>query len=220
MTAITNLLEKATARYAAAVSEVLPYLERRGIDPQVAADARLGVVLDPEPGHEDYYGRLSIPYITRSGVVSLKFRCTEDHDCKENGHPKYLCLSGGEGKPHLYNVNSFFARSQIVGITEGEFDALVLSHYAGLPTVGCPGVSTWQSHFPRCFQGYGLVIVATDGDKAGREFGRMIQKQVPNTRVISMPDDEDVSSFYIKYGAEALRQRLGLYEFQESSQAG
>lgn len=209
---ITNLLEQATARYAAAVSEALPYLARRGIDLPVAEAARLGVVLDPQPGHEEFYGRLCIPYITRAGVVNLKFRCIEDHDCKENGHPKYLGLHGGEGKPRLYNVEAFFARSSVIGIAEGEFDALVLSHYVGLPTVGCPGVSTWQSHFPRCFQGYGLTLIFADGDDTGRSFARMVAKQVHPSRVLAMPDGMDVNEVYLREGADGLRKRAGLVQ--------
>lgn len=210
MSSTTALLEQATARYEAAVSEVLPYLAQRGIDPTAAAAARLGVVLDPEPGHDEFYGRLSIPYLTRAGVVNLKFRCIEDHDCKQEGHPKYLGLHGGEGKPRLYNVNAFFARSSIIGIAEGELDALVLSHYAGLPTVGCPGVSTWQSHFPRCFQGYGLTLIFADGDDPGRQWARMIAKQVNPCRVLTMPEGMDVNDMYLIEGADGLRKRAGL----------
>lgn len=210
MTATTNLLEQATARYQSTVSGALPYLAARGIDPAVAAAERLGVVSEPEPGHEDFQGRLSIPYLTRAGVVNLKFRCIEDHDCKQSGHPKYLGLSGGEGKPRLYNVEAFFARSSVIGIAEGEFDALVLSHYAGLPTVGCPGVSTWQSHFPRCFQGYDLTLIFADGDDPGRQWARMIQKQVHPSRVIPMPDGMDVNTVYLTEGVDGLRKRAGL----------
>jgi len=37
----------------------------------------LGVVVDPLPGHEQFLGRVAIPYVTPSGVVDIRFRaCT------------------------------------------------------------------------------------------------------------------------------------------------
>src|SRR6266702_2714522 len=49
----------------------------------------------------DLKGRLSIPYVTRAGVVNLKFRSIE-----ADSGPKYLNLSGFE--TNLYHVESFF----------------------------------------------------------------------------------------------------------------
>jgi hypothetical protein len=211
-TGITALLEQATARYQSQVNEAGPYLVRRGIDREVAEAARLGVVVEPEPGHEDYQGRLCIPYLTRAGVVTLKFRCIDPHDgtCKDNGHVKYLCPSG-MGKPRLYNVDSFFSRSRVIAIAEGELDALILTHKAGIPAVGCPGVSTWQPHFPRCFNGFQQVLIFADGDQPGRDMARMITKELPMfTRTIQMPDGMDVNDVYLAEGREGLRQRAGL----------
>src|SRR4051812_5430637 len=79
----------------------------RGIGLDAARQYRLGSVSEAEPGHEKTWGRLSIPYITPSGIVAIKFRCVRDHDCKESDHPKYLAPKGQ--KPRLYNVAAFTA---------------------------------------------------------------------------------------------------------------
>lgn len=64
-------LGKAAKYYAAAIHEAEDYLAERGITLEVAKKVGLGVVLDPVTGHEQYENRLSIPYITRTGVVDL-----------------------------------------------------------------------------------------------------------------------------------------------------
>lgn len=207
-TVITASLEQAVAKYQTAISLASDYLGSRGIGPRVAEAARLGVVAEPEPGDEHMQGRLAIPYLTRAGVVAVKYRCIQDHSCKEASHPKYTGHSNK--RPRMYNANAFFQHSSVIGITEGEFDALVLSHYVGIPAVGCPGVSTWQSHFPRCFSGYDQVLMFADGDKPGRDMARMIQKELMQTRVVYMPDDQDVNDVYLTEGADGLRKRAGL----------
>lgn len=204
----TSLLEQATTAYQQTVNLASAYLESRGIEPPAVGAARLGVVAEPQPGHEQMVGRLVIPYLSRAGVVALKFRCMADHECKENGHPKYTGLTG-KG-PRLYNVNAFFDDSTVIAITEGELDALVLSHYVDIPAVGCPGVSTWQPHFPRCFNGYDQVIVFADGDQPGQDMARKLCKELPQARPVFLPDGLDANSCYLLEGAAAMRKRAGL----------
>ncbi len=67
-------LMRAAKYYHSALHEAEDYLAERGITLEVAKKVGLGVVLDPVTGHEQYENRLSIPYITRTGVVDLRFR--------------------------------------------------------------------------------------------------------------------------------------------------
>ncbi len=53
--------------------------------------------MEPDVGHEAFQGRLSIPYITKTGVVDLRFRSL--HPAVE---PKYMGMTGMETK--MYNV--------------------------------------------------------------------------------------------------------------------
>ncbi len=64
---------------------------------EIARLARLGVVAEPEVGHEQYQGRLAIPYVTKSGVVDLRFR-----SLNPAVEPKYMGLTGADTK--MYNV--------------------------------------------------------------------------------------------------------------------
>src|SRR5690348_4853437 len=115
---------------------------------------RLGLVDDPVPGHEPYEGRLSIPYLTRTGVVALTFRCVHDHNCKDAGHSKYLKPPATPSR--LYNTTALFTDKPFVAIAEGELDALTLT-MNGIPAVGVPGASNWRRYYNRCFEDFNQV---------------------------------------------------------------
>lgn len=199
---VRSWLEKATAHYEAQLDLGLEYLAARGISAATARAARLGVVGTPAPTHDDYAGRICIPYLSPAGVRTLKFRAMDQ------SQPKYLCLPNS--KPHLYGVDSFFADSDIIAITEGEFDRLILAHEVGLPAVGCPGVSTWQEHHPRCFTGYDRVLVFADGDGPGHDLAKRISRDLDQAQVIRMPDGMDVTDVFLHEGADGIRKRAGL----------
>lgn len=199
---VLSWLEKATAHYEKQLDLGLEYLARRGISEAAARKARLGVVGTPAPTHDKYLGRLCIPYVTKAGVLTLKFRSMQDSDIK------YLCLPNS--KPMLYGTTSFHRNSNVIAITEGELDALVLTHEVGIPAVGCPGVSTWQDHHPRCFSGYDQVLVFADGDEPGHDLAKRISRDLEQATVIHCPDGSDVSDVFLAEGPEGLRRRAGL----------
>lgn len=197
-------LEETTAQAEQALDQALTYLAGRGISEAAARKARLGVVGTQvrTAGSGKYAGRLTIPYLTPAGVVNLKFRSMDGSD------PKYLCLPNS--KPLLYGVQSFFADGDTIAVTEGELDALILTHEVGLPAVGCPGVSTWQEHHPRCFTGYERVLVFADGDGPGFDLAKRIGRDLDQAQVIAMPDGMDVTDVFLTEGAAGLRGRAGL----------
>jgi DNA primase len=201
-------LEAATAAYETFLPMAEDYLAGRGIELSVAATYRLGVVVEPEVGHEYMVGRLSIPYITRAGVVDLRFRCMEEHDCKVAEHPKYLGQDAA--KTHLYNVGALIRAESTVAITEGEIDALVLDGIVGIPAVGVPGATSWKEHYPRCFDDFERVLVFADGDKAGNGFARKLAHELETVTIVRMPEGMDVNEFYAQEGPDRLRERAGV----------
>lgn len=179
------------------------YLTGRGIGPSEAATFRLGVAQRPLPGHEQYRGRLAIPYLTPAGVVNIRFRCAEAHECE--GHPKYLSAEGAG--TNLYNVLDLKRDSPFICVAEGEIDTMSLS-LAGLPAVGVPGVDTWQKHFSRCLEDFEVVFAFGDGDKAGGKFSNFLARET-RARPIRMPAGEDCNSIFVKEGADGLRRLIG-----------
>jgi DNA primase len=175
------------------------YLRTRGLGPDAAAMYRLGVVRRPLAGHEAYRGRLAIPYLTPAGVVNLRFRCAEQHECE--GHPKYLSTEGGGS--NLFNVLDLKKDSPFICIAEGEIDTMSLS-LAGLPAVGVPGVDTWQKHFSRCLEDFEVIYAFGDGDKAGSKFSNFLARET-RARPIRMPNGKDCNDIFREQGAAGLR---------------
>jgi len=191
------------------------YLTSRGIGPEVASTYRLGVLRNPQLGHEQFVGRLSIPYITPHGIVTFSFRCLEQHVCKET-----ILYIGKDGKPRhcakyraplgvertLYNVLDFKKAEDTIYICEGEIDALTLS-VCGYAAIAVPGVKNWKDHFTRCFMDYPNVFVVADGDEAGYRLGAFLSTEI-KARAVRPPQGEDVNSIYTKGGRDAVRKWL------------
>jgi len=197
-----ELLGQAVKKYAASIYQAEDYLRNRGISIEVARLARLGVVVEPEIGHEAFQGRLSIPYITKTGVVDLRFR-----SLNPAVEPKYMGMTGVETK--MYNVLDIDRAGDWIGVCEGELDTVTLSVCVGIPCVGVPGANSWKKHYTRLLADFERVFVFADGDQPGKEFAASLSRELPVT-IVQLPDGEDVNSAYVKYGSQYIRQRAGL----------
>ncbi|GLY55361.1 hypothetical protein Lesp01_90160 [Lentzea sp. NBRC 102530] len=199
-------------RYEASVSLAATYLEGRGITADIAARWRLGVVADPLPEHERQAGRLVIPYLTPSGVVDIKFRCLENHDCKALNHAKYDNLPGSSAR--LYGVENFDVDSPIIALVEGNPDTWVCTDIVGIPAVGVDGANKWRPWWGHCFDGYERVFVFQHGDDAGKKLSENAKANIYNAEVVvkPLPSGEDINSFVLQHGVEAFLQRAGLLE--------
>lgn len=195
-----ELLGKATEKYSQNIYQAEDYLRQRGIPLEVARLARLGVVAEPELGHEAFIGRLSIPYITKTGVVDLRFR-----SLNPAVEPKYMGLTGAETK--MYNVLDVDKANDIIGVCEGELDTLTMSSCVGIPCVGVPGANSWKKHYTRLLADFQRVFVFADGDQPGTEFARSLARELPVT-IVQMPDGGDVNSVYVSEGADFILRKV------------
>ena len=197
-----ELLGKATKKYAESIHLAYDYLASRGISQEVARLASLGVVAEPETGHEAFKGRLSIPYITKTGVVDLRFR-----SLNPAVEPKYMGMTGADTK--MYNVLDIERAGDWIGVCEGELDTLTMSRCVGIPCVGVPGANSWKKHYTRLLADFERVFVFADGDGPGREFANSLARELPVT-IVGFGDGEDVNSAYTKYGAGFIKDKMGL----------
>jgi DNA primase len=195
-----QFLLQATQRYASKIELAQEYLSNRSLSVEEASIFHLGVVDDPLPGHEAYRGRLSIPYITPSGVVDIRFRGINNED------PKYMGLVGA--KTTMFNTQACFVADKYICVTEGEFDCIMMSVKTMHPTIGIPGANNWKSHYAKILDDFEIVIVLADGDAAGLEFGKKISRELGNVNIISMPEGEDVNSIITKRGSEWIDERI------------
>ena len=197
-----ELLGRATSKYAESISLAEDYLASRGITREVARLARLGVVGEPEPGHEQYTGRLSIPYITKTGVVDLRFR-----SLNPAVEPKYMGMTGSDTK--MYNVLDIEKAGDYIGICEGEIDTITMSSLVGIPCVGVPGANSWKKHYTRLLADFERVFVFADGDQPGKEFATSLARELPIT-IIQLPDGQDVNSMFVQEGSQYFLQKVGV----------
>ena len=195
-------LQQAAEKYHSQLGPAVPYLMARGVTQETAATHLLGYVAEPEIGHEQYRGRLAIPYITPSGVIDIRFRALDSDE-----GAKYLTRPGASS--HMYNVPAFQEDVDVIAICEGEFDTMIASQ-CGVTAVGIAGANNWKDWYHRAFRDYRRVLVLTDGDSAGRELGKRIAQQIDVAVVVPMPDGMDVNEFVQAHGAQALRERVGL----------
>jgi len=199
-----RFLEKYTLQYMEHLDEEAEYLEGRGLL-ELARSRGLGVVRNPPPQHSMFEGSIAIPYLTDFGPVNMRFRCMKNHDCKEFNHGKYSMMKGWHA--NLYNVQQFSEAEDWIAVTEGEFDALTLQA-SGIPAVGVPGSTMWKEHWPNVFEDFSIVYVFTDGDTAGEKMWERWSHEVSNCVRVKMPSGEDVNSFFLRHGAEALRAKV------------
>ena len=196
-------LEEAVAAYQSQLTDSVQewYLRARGLDDQALAGARLGAVIDPIPGHERYEGMICIPYLLADGTpVSMKFRCSEEHKCKDHGHVKYL------GLPHeparVFSVGSIEKAGDVLHVAEGEFDAIILNS-VGLPAIGLPGASNWKPSYRRLLAGFSRIWIWADPDQAGGDMASRLEQALPSARRVRL-DGGDVNETFMEKGAEGL----------------
>ncbi|MGW1231449.1 toprim domain-containing protein [Streptomyces californicus] len=192
---------------------------------EIADKFTLGYVGSALTGHEQRARSLVIPYLRPAGgphgVATIRFRCIADEcvrdeagnylapDRKEvhQGHGKYLTLPGD--MPRLFNTRALITAASSIVVTEGEFDAMSWES-VGVPAIAYQGTSSWRDHFIPPLLGFAAVFIIADGDKPGMEAAEKLAARLPNAKVIVLGDGHDSNSFLHKFGATALRERIGL----------
>lgn len=188
------------------------YLREHGFDQAMAEKYQLGYVGEPMD-REDmrFRGMLCIPYMTRAGVLVIKYRCPAKHDHREHGgkYGQYL------GQPaRLFNTQAFFDADETIGMAEGEMDSGAATEHLGVPTLGIPGVDSWTLHgriWKLALKDYSNILVFADGDTAGLSLARTVASDIGSrAKIVKCDADQDVASMIAKGQAELLKSRAGL----------
>ena len=195
-----QFLLQATHQYASQIHLAAEYLATRNLSVEEAQRFHLGVVKDALPGHEQYTGRLAIPYITPSGVVDIRFRAIGNSD------PKYMGMPGA--KTSMFNAQVVLTASDYICVTEGEIDCITMSVKTNHPAVGIPGANNWKPFYSKILDDFDTVIVLADGDSAGMDFGKKVSRELGNVNIVQMPEGHDVNSIVMLEGAEFINERV------------
>jgi hypothetical protein len=193
-------LEEAVSKYEADMTvEAARYLLGRGLTQETVSTNRLGVVVDPIPGHESFRGMLAIPYLLKGQPLRVRFRCMQDHD--HEFHGKYMQPAGET--TIIYNVNAIHDAKHVLHVTEGEFDAMILQQI-GLPAVAFPGAKSFKGHHGRMLAGFNRLWVWGDPDAAGAEFVTKVTNRLPRSARGVKLTHGDVTDTFLAGGAKAL----------------
>ncbi|MGH7238525.1 MAG: toprim domain-containing protein [Candidatus Saccharimonadales bacterium] len=195
-----------------AVSAGRNYLARHGLrTPYQCRDGRwlvnkyqFGVVINPLSEDKRFEGWLCIPYMTELGCRAIRFRNLKDEGPKIGQHK-------GQ-RVRIYNPDAYFQADQVIGIAEGEIDAIAATEGLGLPTVGIPGSTQWGKKaniWKPTFKNYQRVLILADGDTDGKKLAEIIVESLGHkAKVIKMPAGEDVSSMLVQGRASQLTKQF------------
>ena len=195
-----QFLLQATQEYTKNIHIAAQYLATRGLSVAEVQQFHIGVVKDALPGHEQYQGRLAIPYVTPSGIVDIRFRSMQGED------PKYMGMPGA--KTSMYNAQAVLTANDYICVTEGEIDCMTVVAKTGHPAVGIPGANNWKPYYAKILDDFETVIILADGDAPGLEFGKKVGRELGNVNIIQMPEGHDVNSIVLEQGAEFINERI------------
>lgn len=166
----------------------------------------MGLVEDPLPesGHDFQKGRLSIPYITPTGIVQIRFRAIPYTGIPGDPEPSPKMKSEVGAGSTIYNATALSIPHNVIAVCEGEFDTMSAVQ-AGIPAIGIPGANAWQDVYSRLLRHRKVIILADNDDHGeGMKFAEKVQGSTRGARIVLMPQGEDVNSFMMKNGSEEL----------------
>lgn len=206
-------IEKAVKAYSSTLWLANDYLRARGISESTADGFRLGLVQEPEPGHEAYEGMLAIPYLIANQVpVTVRFRCIAEHGkglkCKDLGHGKYRTMPHDPAR--MFNVKAIHEalaeNAQEIHIAEGEMDAVILEQL-DLFAVALPGANQWRPHHSKMLAGFERIYVWGDPDGAGQGFASEVVQSMRQAQRVPLSRG-DVNETYLSGGSEAIYEAM------------
>lgn len=152
------------------------YLRSRGFE---AKDIlATGLCVDRNGNIRDFFqGLVTIPYHVRGNVVMIRGKDMAG---------KYF--TPPNQKTRLFNVDALDGSEEVI-VTEGEFDALVMSQM-GYNAVASPGSNVWQDAWDRSFDDARIVYVVFDPDKAGKTGAQKVFEHLGSkAKVVDLPAD-------------------------------
>lgn len=199
---VRRLLNEATESYQKqlAGSPAEEYLmEERGYSREVLQSFQIGFVGKPELGDDIYRNRISIPFITKTGVVAIQFRSIGPEK------PNRFLMRGSNKR--IFNPTVLLYPHRRVYLCEGPTDTMTVAQL-GLPAIGIPGVDNWSSVFARALRNRRVIVLADGDDEGqGQKFAREVSTDVDDCATVLF-EGMDVNRYRMEYGLDALREKI------------
>lgn len=185
------------------------YLMRRGLSAETIIEARFGYVpknwgackslptdhkkadliasgMMTEGGREYFSDRITIPYLSRGSVLSVRGKDPKG---------KYFTATGDVVR--LYGVDDLADAEEVI-ITEGEFDRAILKQHLSTAqdprlrrtaVVGLPGAGVLPMGFESMFQDVRKIYLGFDPDDTGKRFSQKIKESMgTRVRILELPE--------------------------------
>jgi twinkle protein len=186
-------------------TKVADWFAERGISKQTLVELGIteGLEFMPQTGKNE--NAIHFNYFIGDQLINIKYR---------DGRKNFKLYKGAE--KIFYNINSIVGFEYCI-IVEGEMDVLAL-HEAGITNaISVPNGATLGSnnleYLDNCidyFEDKSKIIIAVDSDTAGQalqtELVRRLGAEV--CYLASFEDCKDANEYLLKYGKEALSQRI------------
>jgi len=185
--------------------KVIEWFKTRGISEQTLNDIKVGEGKEfmPQTGKQENV--INFNYYVGDQLTNVKYR---------DGRKNFKLYKGAEKV--FYNINSIVGFEYCI-IVEGEMDVLAL-HEAGITNaISVPNGATLNTnnleYLDNCidyFEDKQKIIIAVDSDAAGQALQtELVRRLGSETCYIATFDDcKDANEYLIKYGKEALSQRI------------
>ena len=186
-------------------SKVFKWFESRGISQSTLDDLMVteGSEYMPQTGKSE--NTIQFNYIMGDELINVKYR---------DGRKNFKLYKGAEKV--FYNINSIIGYKECV-ITEGEMDVLAL-HEAGIKNaISVPNGATLNSnnldYLDNCidyFEDKEKIILAVDNDEPGQALQQELIRRLGAEVcfLATFEECKDANDYLIKYGKEALAQRI------------
>ena len=186
-------------------AKVIEWFKARGISEQTLNEIKVteGKEFMPQTGKQENV--INFNYYVGDQLTNVKYR---------DGRKNFKLYKGAEKV--FYNINSIVGFEYCV-IVEGEMDVLAL-HEAGITNaISVPNGATLGTnnleYLDNCidyFDDKDKIIIAVDSDVAGQALqAELVRRLGSETCYIATFDDcKDANEYLIKYGKEALSQRI------------
>jgi twinkle protein len=186
-------------------SKVVEWFSTRGISEQTLTELNVteGQEFMPQTGKVENV--INFNYYVGDQLTNVKYR---------DGRKNFKLYKGAEKV--FYNINSIVGFEYCI-IVEGEMDVLAL-HEAGITNaISVPNGATLGTnnleYLDNCidyFEDKAKIIIAVDSDAAGQALqAELVRRLGSETCYIATFDDcKDANEYLIKYGKEALSQRI------------
>ena len=186
-------------------SKVFKWFKSRGISQSTLDDLMVteGAEYMPQTGKSE--NTIQFNYIMGDELINVKYR---------DGRKNFKLYKGAEKV--FYNINSIIGYKECV-ITEGEMDVLAL-HEAGIKNaISVPNGATLNSnnldYLDNCidyFEDKEKIILAVDNDEPGQALQQELIRRLGAEVcfLATFEECKDANDYLIKYGKEALAQRI------------